>query len=242
MKESKSVSVVIGFYNEEKVIADTVKKTIDVLDKAGLDYEIILVDDGSTDGSFRELEAFSDNEKIIVLRNYVNLNFGTAVLRGMYSATKKYVIYNAADLPLDPNDIPEIIDEMYDEGLSMMVLEREEYKATKYRKCMSGLNILAMRILYPKLTKGTPVLNFVQCFDRDLLQQIRPVARSPIFVWPELIFRAKLKDVKWKNKRIKINKALEVRKGAFGHPHDMIWGVYDMLRFKTKEFKIKERA
>lgn len=242
MREDKSVSVVIGFYNEEKVITDAVNKTIDALEQSDLDYEIILVDDGSTDGSVRALDVFADNKNVIILRNYVNLNFGTAVLRGMYSSAKKYIIHNAADLPLDPKDIPAIIDEMYDEGLSMMVLEREEYKATKYRKFMSELNILAMRMLYPKLTKGTPVLNFVQCYDRDLLEQIRPVARSPIFVWPELIFRAKLRDVKWKNKRIKINKSLEVRKGAFGHPHDMIWGVYDMLRFKTKEFKIKERS
>jgi undecaprenyl-phosphate 4-deoxy-4-formamido-L-arabinose transferase len=66
-----------------------------------------------------------------------------------------------------------------------------------------------------------------------MIRSIIPFARSPIFVWPELIFRAKLKGYKVDNIRVKCN-VENVRKGAFGHPHDIMWGIYEMLRFRIR--------
>ncbi len=93
-----------------------------------------------------------------------------------------------------------------------------------------------MTILFPALVKGTPVLNFVQIYKRDKIRSIIPLARSPIFVWPELIFRAKLSGLYVKNVPVKCN-IENLRKGAFGHPHDIIWGIYDMLRFRIRVWK-----
>ena len=231
----KSISVIMAFYNEERAIESAVLETKKALEEAGIDYEIILVDDGSKDNSRIIAAQLCADKNVKLLENIVNLNFGTATLRGMYSASKEYVIYNAADLPLNPYDIPEILEEMINDNLQMMVLERSEYKATAYRKIASKGNLLLLNILYPKLIRGTPVLNFVQCFRRDVLDEIKPYARSPIFVWPELIFRSKINGFKWKNKIVPINTTMQVRQGSFGKPHDIIWGIYETVRFKVKE-------
>lgn len=84
--------------------------------------------------------------------------------------------------------------------------------------------------------KGTPVTNYVQVFRRDIVDSIIPFARSPIFVWPEMIFRAKLMGLRVGNvKNVPFVK--KVRAGSFGKPHDIIWGIYEMLRFRIRCWK-----
>ena len=235
---SSSLSVVLAGYNEESNIEQAVKETIEMLEANYEDYELILVNDASKDQSANMMQQLaSSNPKIKYIENYINLNFGTSVLRGMLMAQKEYVIFNAMDLPLDPSLIPDYLTIMVEEKADVLVLEREGYQTTKWRKVTSNVNHMMLCVLFPKLVKNTPVLNYVQIYKREKLNGILPIARSPIFVWPELIFRAKLKkDYLVKNVKAPCQ-VINVRKGAFGKPHDIIWGIYDMLRFRIRLWK-----
>lgn len=233
MKSYKSVSLILAGYNEEDNIERSMELSYNILKDKFEKFEIILVDDASRDRTLAKMIDFANNyENVEVLPNYINLNFGTSILRGLMAAKYEYIVYNACDLPLEPNDMADILLEM-DEKTDVLVLERTGYKTTKWRGITSDLNKLLLKILFPKLTKGTPVLNFVQIFKSDILNKILPLSRSPIFVWPELIFRAKLLGLNVKNIPVRCN-IENVRKGAFGHPHDIIWGIYDMLRFRIR--------
>ena len=224
--------MVLAGYNEESQIPIAIEETVRVLEECFKSYELILVDDASSDCSLQiMLEYQKTNPNIKVLYNEVNLNFGTSVLRGLFSATGDYVMYNAMDLPLSPEEIPNIFSEIADHAL--VVLERVGYATTKWRKITSLVNRLLLKILFPKLTTGTPILNYIQIYRRDILQEIKPITRGPIFVWVELVFRAKLKNYKWMNRPAPCS-VQNVRKGAFGKPHDIIWGIYEMLRFRIK--------
>ncbi len=226
------VSYVLGVYNEASLLQESIQRIVKALENDFEDYELILVDDASTDGSGEIMERMArDDPRITVLHNLVNLNFGTSVLRGMRSAKKKWIIYNAADLPLYPEETKEVIAaaQEYD----VLVLERTEYQATFWRKITSKCNSLLLHILYPKLMRGTPVVNYIQIYRRDSFGKCIPLARSPIFVWPEMIFRAKLAGMKVGNFRHTPH-VDKLRKGAFGKPHDIIWGIYDMLRFRLR--------
>ena len=235
MKYQKSISIVLAAYNEDNLVESAVKEIIEVLENSFNDYEVILIDDGSTDCTRERMERCSSAyTNVLVLENYVNLNFGTSVLRGLYSASKDCVMFNAVDLPLAPADIPKVFNDIDD--CDMVVLQRTGYKTTLWRRITSQINVLMLNILFPHLIKGTPILNFIQIFKRNRLQEIKPLARSPIFVWPELIFRAKLAGFKWKNILVKCA-VEEVRGGAFGKPHDIIWGIYEMLRFRGRLWK-----
>ncbi len=236
MKTNKSVSVVVAGYNEEDNIKSAMKEILDSLEQNFEMYELILVDDASKDSTLRLMQEFADtHDHVRVLCNHVNLNFGTSVLRGMIAAQYDYVTYNACDLPIKPEDMVQLICNMH-EDTDVLVMQRTDYVTTKWRGITSKGNQILLKILFPKLTKDTPVLNYSQIYRRSVLNEILPFARSPIFVWPELVFRAKLKGKRIENVPVKCNVS-NLRKGAFGHPHDIIWGMYEMLRFRLRVWK-----
>ena len=112
------ISIVVPIFNEEEnipVLCETIRTA---LDGSGIDYEVILCDDGSLDGSFERLaaEARSDSRfKVIRLRR----NFGqtAAMAAGFDAAAGKVIISMDGDLQNDPADIPRLlakIDEGYD--------------------------------------------------------------------------------------------------------------------------------
>ena len=231
---SQSVSFIIAGYNEEENVLTAVEEVWQVLHSNFTDYEIILVTDGSKDDTLEKMEQCEKKyPNIKLLNNLINLNFGTSVLRGIKAAQKDYVVYDAFDLPLKPEDFVEKFEEMVEENTDVLVLQRTNYLCTTWRKITSNINVIMLRLLFPKLTQNTPILNFTQVYRRSIFDNIIPLARSPIFVWPEMVFRAKIQGFKVDNV-IAVPSVKNVRKGAFGHPHDIIWGMYDMMRFRIR--------
>lgn len=229
-----SVSFVIAGYNESENVLQAVKEVWEVLNDNFNEFEIILVDDGSKDDTLELMKQCKNKySNIKILENIINVNFGTAVLRGLLASSKEYVVYNAFDLPLRPETFVEKFSIMLRKDSDVLVLERESYVCTFWRKITSNINVILLKVLFPKLTKGTPILNFTQIYKRSVLEEIIPFARSPIFVWPELVFRAKIAGLKVDNIITKPY-VKNLRKGAFGHPHDIIWGIYEMLRFRIR--------
>lgn len=238
MPSEKSVSVIVGGYNEAPILENSLNILYSTFDGAFREWELILVDDASTDETRLIMERFAaQHEHVKVLRNYINLNFGTAVLRGMYAAQYEYVTFNACDLPISPQDLAAAVT-MLDSTVDAVVFERQGYKTTRWRRITSDVNMLLLKLLYPKLTKGTPVLNYVKIYKRSILDKICPLARSPIFVGPEMVFRAKLEGLKVVNILAQCQ-VKNLRKGAFGHPHDILWGIYEMLRFRIRLWRKK---
>jgi glycosyltransferase involved in cell wall biosynthesis len=231
-----SLSLVLAGYNEEKNIKNAVEACAAALGESFESYEIILIDDGSKDGSAAIMREMAEScPHVRVELNYANLNFGASVLRGLLMAQNDYAIYNAMDLPLDPRMIKDIIREADEERYDVLVLERESYAATGWRKLTSGANRLLLGLLFPGAMRGTPVVNYIQVFRRECIKSILPLARSPIFVWPEMIFRAKYAGLRVGNRKAPVQVS-ELRKGAFGKPNDIMWGLYDMARFRIRKW------
>ena len=117
-QESVYLSMVIPVYNEKQNISYLYENLNSVLLGIGRKYEVILIDDGSMDGTFKELLSIheqNDNYKIIRFRK----NFGQtpAMSAGFDYANGEVIITLDADLQNDPKDIPallEKIDEGYD--------------------------------------------------------------------------------------------------------------------------------
>ncbi len=105
------LSIVIPIYNEQETIAEVVEKICSV-DLGAIEKEIIVADDGSTNGSSEVLQAYSRNlpELITVYTSPINLGKGAAVRLGMSYATGDIVIIQDADLELDPAEYSSIIE------------------------------------------------------------------------------------------------------------------------------------
>lgn len=91
------VSVIIPAYNEEKRIKKTIEKILLYLEKEKYTYELIVVNDGSTDKT-KEVVLELHNKKIKCLDNPGNKGKGYSVKAGILAATKEWILFTDADL------------------------------------------------------------------------------------------------------------------------------------------------
>lgn len=122
------LSVVIPVYNEEVNIKILIPQVKSVLDKIKKTYEIILIDDGSSDGTFKTLKKLAEQDPTIKLIRF-RRNFGqtAALSAGFDLARGKVVIPMDGDLQNDPEDIPRLLEKM-EEGYDVVSGWRENRK------------------------------------------------------------------------------------------------------------------
>ncbi len=112
------LSVVIPFYNEEESVQLVVDTVYNSCARLGIDFEIILVDDGSEDGTWSIIESVSKSERFVVgIKLAVNCGQTSAMVAGISYSTGEIIVTMDGDLQNDPNDIPELlskIEEGYD--------------------------------------------------------------------------------------------------------------------------------
>lgn len=187
MKYKESLSVVIPAYNEEMNIARAMEQAIASLENLFEDFEIIIVNDASTDGTAAIAESLAlKDPRIKVIHNAVNLRQGASLLRGFEQAGKELVIHDAMDYPFDLADLDKLMP--YVEKNDVVVACRQKRAGySPYRHLLSSVNLLLLHLCFElKL----PDYNFVQLYKRRVLQEIQVRARSTGFVTPELILRA----------------------------------------------------
>jgi glycosyltransferase involved in cell wall biosynthesis len=117
----KGISVVIPVYNEEESINGMYHELTEALQETGLPYELLFVDDGSTDSSVQRLLQIASTDaslRIIEFRR----NFGqtAAMAAGLEHSRYDYVVTLDGDLQNDPREIPRMIEELERTGADMV--------------------------------------------------------------------------------------------------------------------------
>jgi len=109
---AKEISIVIPLYNEEQSLRELYEKIRNGLNRIGR-YEIIFVDDGSTDGSMRVLHDLRNRDRRVkIIRFRRNYGKSAALSVGFAKAEGEIIITMDADLQDDPNEIPNLINEI----------------------------------------------------------------------------------------------------------------------------------
>ncbi len=113
-----TISVVIPLYNEEENVQELHSCLKMVLDTLGTDYEILFIDDGSTDNTLKYLQEIqAGDSKVIVLSLRRNFGQTAAFAAGFDYSRGDIIITMDGDLQNDPNDIPKLIEQMKDNDL-----------------------------------------------------------------------------------------------------------------------------
>ena len=99
------LSVIMPVYNERETLEEIVRQVLDT----GLAHEIVMVDDGSTDGSREIMKQWEDHPVIRVIYHEKNLGKGSAVRTAIEHATGDVFIIQDADLEYDPRDYPKLL-------------------------------------------------------------------------------------------------------------------------------------
>jgi len=104
------LSVLIPVFNEEKSLPSLIKELKEVLPETGLAYEIIAIDDGSSDNSYD----IASKQGITVIKNPYNLGYGASLKRGILRSSGKYILTIDADGTYPVKPIKDMIKYMKD--------------------------------------------------------------------------------------------------------------------------------
>jgi glycosyltransferase involved in cell wall biosynthesis len=174
MAKSLRVSVVVPAFNEEGAIRETLTELREHLADAA-PYEIIVVDDGSTDGTWDELQQASrDDPSLRVLRHSGNYGYGTALKTGIAQAAGPLIAITDADGTYPNERLAELI-ERCEQGQAMVVgartgsdVEYSKLRATAKVLLISYASWIARRKI-PDINSGMRV------FRRDLAIEFLPI-------------------------------------------------------------------
>lgn len=140
-KSTVEISVIIPAYNEAKVIGRTLGAVAAQLVAAGASYEIIVVDDGSTDGTWEELEAgLRDNPYVHAIKLSRNFGKERAICAGLENAAGQAVLLMDADLQHPPEILPRMIALWRTAGVDIVDgVKRDRGEESRTRRCLAKL-------------------------------------------------------------------------------------------------------
>ena len=114
MSKLNKISVLIPCYNEENTISQVIIKVEKSLLNLNIDYEIIVVDDHSTDDSSNKLIEFENQKKIKLFTHSQNFGKGAAIATGLKNISGEIILIQDADLEYDPDDYKKLILPFYE--------------------------------------------------------------------------------------------------------------------------------
>lgn len=187
------ISVILPMYNEEENVINTLKRVESVLEDYKY-YEIIVVDDGSSDDTFKLLEDFtSSNPKIHVLKHLKNKGMGRALRTGFKKAKGDIIITLDADLSYNPLFIPKLINELDDENVDIVI--GSQYMAGGKTEDIPFLRLfiskMANKIVgYAIADNISTVTGILRAYRKEVLDSIE-IDSSGTEINPEILAKAK---------------------------------------------------
>ena len=135
--KSDVLTVIMPCYNEAEVLPSVLPEIITFSRENG--WRLIVVDDGSTDDSYRILQGFAAEGGITLLHHKLNRGYGAAIKSGIRAAETKYVATIDADGQHDPADLKHLLEVALEKDADMVVGGRRENVSSLYRSLGKAL-------------------------------------------------------------------------------------------------------
>lgn len=155
------ISVIIPAYNEEKRIGRTIERVYEYFKGKNYDFEIIVVDDGSYDGTIKVVEKFSEGKREIkIIKHEKNMGKGAAVRTGVLNSSGKLILFTDADLstPIEEFEkLKEKVEKGYDIAIGSRGVKGSKIVIPQvwYRRLVGKIFPFLVRFLIMKDFKDT---------------------------------------------------------------------------------------
>jgi len=216
MTQVMKISVVIPAKDEEKSIEHTVSCLRQVLEEAGLDFEIVLVNDNSSDATPRIMERLASSDKrFVVVHRALPSGFGRAVRDGLLAASGDMVVIFMADLSDEPSDIIKYYRKMQ-EGYDCVFGSRfirgssvDGYPGYKF--LINRLGNFFIQCLF--LLKNNDITNAFKAYRGDVVKAVLPLMADHFNITVELPLKAVIRGfsyatvpINWHGRKAGISK------------------------------------
>ena len=143
----KDVAVVIPVFNEEKLIGECINEWLNVLDSVNLNYEILIIDDGSSDATISIVERYGDNQNIQMIIKQ-NEGHGPTILAGYKRAVgiAEWVFQADSDNEISPNQFSALWSKR--QGQDAVIAWRQGRNQTTVRRLVTFFARVTTKVLF----------------------------------------------------------------------------------------------
>lgn len=171
------ISVIMPAYNESEIIEKNVQETVKTFKNFQVDFEIIVIDDGSTDETWLKLKELENKfPNIKVTRNMKNFGKGRALKKGFRFAKGEYVVFLDSDIDLHPAQLETFFDIMkLDDADVVIGSKRHPNSKLNYplqRKIISFIYFSFVKLLFGMPIKDTQT--GLKLFKYEVLRNVFP--------------------------------------------------------------------
>lgn len=190
-KKIDSLSVFFPTYNEEKTIQDTVIKAKNVLEKIVNKWEIIVVNDGSTDRTAETVEKIiQDDSRVRIITHSPNRGYGAALKTGFYNSRYSWIAFTDSDGQFDFKEITEFIKKQEETRADLVIGYYLERKVSFGKKITSRMWEFLVNLLFGLKIKD------IDCgfklISKEVIDKIPKLeSERGAFISSELLIKAK---------------------------------------------------
>jgi dolichol-phosphate mannosyltransferase len=196
-KKLPELSIFFPFWNEEKNIEEVVTKAIPVAEKVADKWEILMINDGSSDQTEQIAKRLAENNKNVrLISHYPNRGYGAALIEGFTNSKYDIVVFNDGDGQFDFSEVSEFIEKISHADVVI-----------GFRKKRNDTN-LSKRLLLMNLLKIWDLILFhfyfrdIDCgfkmFTRNAIEKLTPLRSEGAMITTEILAKAKKKKLKIK--------------------------------------------
>ena len=193
MKKLKSLSIFFPFWNEEENVGNVVTKAVPVAEKIADKWEIIIVDDGSSDNTLKVAKELAEKHEFVRVASHTpNRGYGAALKEGFTNSRYDTVVFTDGDGQFDFSQIERFIEKIDDNDIVIGFRERRRDNPVRHvlMNLLKIWDLLFFGFRFKDIDCG------FKMFKRSALNQIMPLYSEGAMISTEILAKAKKKNLK----------------------------------------------
>lgn len=194
-KKLSELSIFFPFWNEEDNIENVVKRAIPIAERVAQKWEIIMIDDGSSDKTLRIAEKLAkEDDRLRVISHQPNRGYGAALTSGFTHAKYDVVVFNDGDAQFDFSEVTKFIEKI--DSSDIVIGYREKRRDHQLFKRLLLMNLLKVGDFLLFHFSFRDIDCGFKMFTRNAVEHLMPLRSEGAMITTEILAKAKRKKLK----------------------------------------------